>query len=456
MTSEGPSALPYPQRTISDEFGELQYIVSQFQTQLDAPHGTVGLHPFGPVNVDAAKTAFTQACQRLRSALSSYRDTTLASWTQLLAEGGQAAEGVALTHKAAAAERELDEMRRIADALHSDAAKCRGMLLDAAASAIFRAGGPSGLVEERLRALARRLGLAHYTEKSDTVTTVTLAGAIIVIDVDMGPALKVKVSYVSGTDDDARIDALMGARLRAGDIGGFEQLVEQLAALDRLTRERAPASFIHNTFAQVATLADIHAQELGALNGDPRLLLRSGSGVALPHARHVGASSLYFMPPELRLGLADADWEGLAAQKMTESVGAVAGLCHWLHYAWEASAAAHCFLPPAVHSLCVGDDASASAVTVRHPGIAGLHLLFLELSRDTQPDEGLWIPYTLVARVDPPLPACALTVRAIMAATNNDAAAAAATAPAEPEQAAHDSPRLLENAPTLESLVRSQ
>ncbi|KAJ2830986.1 hypothetical protein GGI24_001741, partial [Coemansia furcata] len=302
MTSEERSALPYPQRTISDEFGELQYIVSQFQTQLDAPHGTVGLHPFGPVNVDAAKTAFTQACQRLRSALSRYRDTTLASWTQLLAGGGggdgqaaaaAAAEGVvALTHKAAAAEGELDEMRRIADALHSDVAKCRGMLLDAAASAISRAGGPSGLVEERLRALARRLGLAHYTEKSDTVTTVTLAGTIIVIDVDMGAALKVKVSYVSGTDDDARIDALMGARLRAGDISGFEQLVEQLATLDRLTRERAPASFIHNTFAVVATLADIHAQELGALNGDPRLLLRSGSGVALPHARHVGASSL--------------------------------------------------------------------------------------------------------------------------------------------------------------------
>ncbi|KAJ2789785.1 hypothetical protein GGI18_002199 [Coemansia linderi] len=479
MSTEAPSALPYPQRTISDEFHELQYIVSQFQTQLDTPHGTVGLHPFGPVNVDGAKTSFTQACKRLREALTSYRDTTLASWIHLLsAPNNYDSSALALTNKAPAAVRELDEMRRIADALHEDTNKCKTVLLDAAATAISKAlavSGPTGqqatMVVERLKSTARRLGLAQYTdtrtEGSDTITTVTLAGSIIVIDVDIGnsqAALKVKVSYVSDIEHDDRIDALMLDRLRAGDIRGFEELVEEMAVLDRLTRERSPASFIHNTFAIIATLKEIQAQELAALDGDSRLLLRCGSGIALPHARHVGPSSLYFMPATLRHGLADDDWEKLVnTQSMSERAKSVSELCHWLYYTWEPSSSPHYFLPSAVEKLCLPADAmevaGSQVITVRHPAIHGLDMRFLEFTKqqadgtDMQAEgdasSEFWIPYTLVARLEPPLPACALTVRAIMTATSSDATTQ------EPEQTAgHDSPRLLENAPTLENLVR--
>ncbi|KAJ2732142.1 hypothetical protein IW152_004002 [Coemansia sp. BCRC 34962] len=482
MSSEAPSALPYPQRTISDEFHELQYIVSQFQTQLDTPHGTVGLHPFGPVNVDGAKTSFTQACKRLRDALTSYRDTTLASWIHLLsAPSSYDGSALVLTNKAPAAVRELDEMRRIADALHEDTNKCKTVLLDAAADAIAKALAVSGsagqqatMVVERLKSTAKRLGLAHYTdtrtEGSDTITTVTLAGSIIVIDVDIGnsqAALKVKVSYVSDIEHDDRIDALMLDRLHAGDIRGFEELVGEMAVLDRLTRERSPASFIHNTFAIIATLREIQAQELAALDGNSRLLLRYGSGIALPHARHVGPSSLYFIPATLRHGLADDDWEKLVnTQSMSERTKSVSELCYWLYYTWEPSSLPHYFLPSAVEKLCLPADAMEVAgsrvVTARHPAIHGLDMRFLEFTKqqtsgtDMQREGGdanseLWIPYTLVARLEPALPACALTVRAIMAATSPDATAQ------EPEQTAataHNSPRLLENAPTLENLVR--
>ncbi|KAJ2863857.1 hypothetical protein GGH94_003307 [Coemansia aciculifera] len=464
MSNEAASALPYPQRTISDEFRSLQYIVSQFQTQLDAPHGTVGLHPFGPVNVDGAKTAFTQACKRLREALTSYRDTTLASWTHLLSAQGPPGnyDGMALTNKAPAAVRELDEMRRIADALHEDTKQCKMILLDAAASAISKAlvsGPQQAMLVERLKSTAKRLELAHYTdtrmEGTETITTVTLAGSIIVIDVDIGDSsasLKVKVSYVSDIEHDERIDALMLDRLRAGDIRGFEELVEEMAVLDRLTRERSPASFIHNTFAIIATLKEIQVQELAALDGDSQLLLKYGSGIALPHARHVGPSSLYFMPATLRHGLAAEDWDKLVnGQAMSENVKSVSGLCHWLYYSWEPSSSPHCFLPAAIQKLCLSADAmeeGGSQVTVQHPAIHGLDMRFLEFKHGDMQDE-FWIPYTLVARLEPALPACALTVRAIMAATT------LVTQDEQPMVAtAHDSPRLLENAPTLESLVR--
>ncbi|KAJ2907834.1 hypothetical protein GGI21_003491 [Coemansia aciculifera] len=499
MSGEASSALSYPQRTISDEFRELQHIVSQFQTQLDAPHGTVGLHPFGPVNVDGAQTSFTQACKRLREALTSYRDTTLVSWSRLLSSdsrqlsagqpiGMNESLAVALTNKAPSTVRELDEMRRIADALHEDTNKCKGVLLDAAADAISKAlavTGPTGqqamLLVERLKSTAKILGLAHYTDVrtedgggggDGTITTVTLAGTIIVIDVDIGAhveALKVKVSYVSDIEHDERIDALMLDRLRAGDVRGFEELVAEMAELDRLTRTQSPASFIHNTFAVVATLAEIQAQELAALDGDFKQLLQYGSGIAVPHARHVGPSSLYFMPATLRHGLANEDWESLVKEHLlNDRTKSVAELCHWLYYSWETSSKPHCFLPAAHQKYCLAADAmledseSHHTVTIRHPGIQGLDMRFLEFLPPRQTDgasdgggdaAGVWIPYSLVARVEPPLPASALTVRAIMAATALDAA----VAPESNQVVAvtHDSPRLLENAPTLENLVRN-
>ncbi|KAJ2000541.1 hypothetical protein GGI04_004111, partial [Coemansia thaxteri] len=203
--------------------------------------------------------AFTQACRRLREALTSYRGTALESWGRLISkqsEGGGLPDSslAVLTHKVTAAGQELNEMRRVVDTLHEDASKCGNILTEAAADAISKAlaiGGLGGqqaqLLVERLKSMAKRLGLAHYTDTQthmeETVTTVTLAGSIIVIDVDIGnsiASLKVKVSYVSDMDHDERIDALMLDRLHAADIRGFEALVEEMAELDRLTKEQSP------------------------------------------------------------------------------------------------------------------------------------------------------------------------------------------------------------------------
>ncbi|KAJ2381689.1 hypothetical protein GGI05_005893 [Coemansia sp. RSA 2603] len=311
MSSEAPKLPPQPVRSISDEFRELQFIVDKFQNQLSTADGTVGLHPFGPVNVEKAQASFTRTCLRLREALTGYRDTTLASWKQLivadanqLQQQQQVAGAVpastaisANTHRAAVAAQELSDMRNISDAVHEDARSCSKILFDAAAQAVSRAlslssVGQPDLLVERLKASAKKMGLAHYTDVQShgdegEITTVTLAGGILVIDVDIGTRkdqIKVKVSYVSDIEHDERIDALMLGRLIAGDIKGFEELVEEMAELDRLTKERAPANFIHNTFALTATLAEIQKQELGALDGDVKQLLRHGSGIALPQS----------------------------------------------------------------------------------------------------------------------------------------------------------------------------
>ncbi|KAJ1663573.1 hypothetical protein IW140_004860 [Coemansia sp. RSA 1813] len=490
---------PRPTRTISDEFRELQYIINKFQEQLNSPDGIVGLHPYGPVNVEQAKQSFAQACKRLRDALLGYRDTTLVSWSRLFATEGGNPNLITITNRATAASQELVSMRQITDALHEDVDKCRSFLLDAAADAISRSltnqcaslvnTSQTTMIIERLKAIAKRLGLAHYTdvqkrESEGEITTVTLAGGILVIDVDIGSnmeQLKVKVSYVSDIEHDERINTLMLGRLRAGDIRGFEKLVQEMATLDRLTNERSPANFIHNTFAIISTLAEIQKQEISALDGDSSQLLRYGTGIALPHAHHVGPSTLYYMPAVSRAGLTSNEWGALESNSL-DGIADVSG-CNWLYYSWESSSSPRYFLPALFNQHCLSpdytieDSDSHKVVTVHHPTIHGLDMRFLEFFRKkntsnaeamqvdgqglaTDINDEFWIPYTLVAQVEPPLPACALTIRGIMAATvtNTDdstVASASASSDSNPKSLGglQDSPRLLENAPTLESLV---
>ncbi|KAJ1801241.1 hypothetical protein LPJ59_000455 [Coemansia sp. RSA 2399] len=488
---------PRPTRTISDEFRELQYIINRFQEQLNSPDGIVGLHPYGPVNVEQAKQSFAQACKRLRDALLGYRDTTLVSWSRLFTTEGNNPNLATITNRTTAAAQELASMRQIADSLHEDVDKCRSFLLDAAADAISRSltnqfdssdgTGLSTMLIERLKAISKRLGLAYYTdvqkrEGEGEITTVTLAGGILVIDVDIGSTigqLNVKVSYVSDIEHDERINTLMLRRLRTGDIHGFERLVQEMATLDRLTNERSPANFIHNTFAIISTLAEIQRQELAALDGDSSQLLRHGTGIALPHTRHIGPSTLYYIPAVSKAGLTTSEWSSLESNSL-DGIADVAG-CNWLSYSWEPTSSPRCFLSALFNQHCLSpdymieDSESHKVLTVHHPTIQGLDMRFLEFVRKksnssadamqvdgqnaaTDINSEFWIPYTLVAQVEPPLPACALTIRGIMTATAtsmDDSTLASSDPNAKSFGGIQDSPRLLEDAPTLESLIRS-
>ncbi|KAJ2851115.1 hypothetical protein IWW36_001366 [Coemansia brasiliensis] len=480
---------PRPLRTVSDEFRELQNIVDQFRSQLDTTNGIANLHPFGPINADQARAQFIEACSRIRDSLTAYRNTTLGSWAQLLANSvhqqpahvGQQmpiADSVALaaTKRAAVAGQELSEMRKITDALHQDLGSCQRKLFAAAGKAISHVQSygmqSSELLVERLMATAKRLGLACYTDVQgrdgeDKVTTVTLAGGILVIDVDIGMSkdqMKIKISYVSDIEHDQRIDMLMLSRLRAGDIPGFEKLVEQVATLDRLTKEKSPASFIHNTFATASTLTEIQKQELAALNGDLRQVLRHGSGIALPYMRHIGPSTLYFMPATLVHGLQAQEWALLTSNDFAP----IADMpqCLWLDFVWEPSSKQHCLLTEKFPKHCLGSDQMSEdsethkVVSHPHPTIHDLEMRFLEpvLSNSesenadtsgTQQTENsdLRIPYTLAAHLAPELLACALTVRSVMTAVGHKADGSPSIS--------QISPRLLEDAPTLERLIHA-
>lgn len=431
-----------PQRTVSDEFEEMLSILGQLQTQQ---------HPYGPTSVDQAQTAFTQSCQRLRKALTGYRDSSLSSWQQLAAVSPPQTMA-AVSHRVVIASRELNEMRRLVDTLHQDATACRNILLDGASDAISRNNWDESLVVERLKFAAKRLQLAQYVDvqkhEDQKTTTVTLAGTIVVVDIDIGQnypkdpsTLNVRVSYVPDMDNDSRIGQLMLERLRAGDMRGLESLIEEIAELDRLTKEHSPANFIHNTFALVSTLAEVQRQELAALDGaDPRQLMRLGTGLALPHSKHIGPSLLYHMPATALHGLSypGGSWDDLVASDPKHPVPFTllnqlnSEVCKWIHLGWEPTSQPKLFPPTFNNSssqlfkgYCVADGSSPSAyatvTATHHPTIEELDLWFIELNSgktdamDVGDKENMpvSVPYTIVARLEPPLHACWQTLDAL-------------------------------------------
>ncbi|KAJ1935144.1 hypothetical protein EC988_008576, partial [Linderina pennispora] len=150
---------------------------------------------------------------------------------------------------------------------------------------------------------------------------------------------------------------------------------------------------------------------------------------------------------------------------------AVFAKCIWLHFGWEPTQPPQCFLSALFQQHCLSpeymieDSESHRVASISHPTIHGLQLRFLEFIRrqanpsqmqvdsDAQKadfDDKFWVPYRVVAKLAPSMPACAQTVRKLMTAAclgpeTQDTASAAATM--------QDSPRLLEDAPTLEYLV---
>ncbi|PIA16915.1 hypothetical protein COEREDRAFT_15107 [Coemansia reversa NRRL 1564] len=447
MDSSSGSKAAAIQRTISDELEELQGIIALFQRQLETPDGIVGLHPLGPINVDKARMGSAQACGRLKVALIEFQKNTVASWEQLASKDPQdQGEAVGGARRAAVAAAELVEMRRIAETVQTDVRQSQKRVFEAAGAALaqtLQQEWPAGLAG-RLRASAGRLGLACYTDEQAGAATVTLAGRDLVIDVDVGTtatAVGVKVSFVSEMAHDARLDGLLQRRLAACDVCGFEALAAEMAALDRLARAQAAANVVHNTFAVAATLAELQRQELAALDGDVARLLRVGSGLALPFARHVGASTVYHLPAALCHGLSAEQWTTL-----NEGHAAAADMlrdCQWLDFAWESSVQRHWFLAPDAAQHWIAADHAGEAHL--HPGIAGLQVRFVEPPTEDQASGGAWAPYTLVIRVDPPLVACAQTVRALMTVTAYGGIGG--------KPVLDDAPRLLEDAPTLEHIL---
>ncbi|KAJ1980351.1 hypothetical protein H4R35_001156 [Dimargaris xerosporica] len=301
------------------------------------------LHPLGPINYAAAHGEFTRIVNQIRRILQDYRDQTLAS------EAFNLVTSTTLLRKAHTSMREESRLLSLQQQYQETMAACLQQL---------RAhSGDARLVAEQLvqqlKNIAERQRMTYYVDTSNStpdqpVTTVTLCGSIVVIDVDVagdnGQVLQVKVTYATGSKPDAKVDHILSQQLKQEDLASFAKSVATLALLDRLTKQHEPIDFFRVMLVVGQDLHAIFDMERAAAHQDLNQVLKLGHGITCHDCFHPGPTLLYWIP--------SLDLYQCENQLMADPVSC-SDRFHALWISVEESTVPMCFLPPDRDSFIV-------------------------------------------------------------------------------------------------------
>ncbi|KAF8986134.1 hypothetical protein BGZ46_009245 [Entomortierella lignicola] len=196
-----------------------------------------------------------------------------------------------------------------------------------------------------IRDMATELGLECYLEtgsRSDNsvyVSTLTIGGNVIVIDIDVestGAILRCKVSYASEIHQDERVDRLLAHNLRckcgkllqttsgtgkaaegklihlpdcSRDFEAFSKNLKALATLDSFSKRYPNVDFFHNMKAIDVDLKELFKREMILTGRNLHKVLTQGHGIPMTHAVSPGPSVAYWAS---KVDLLDVSWEELS------------------------------------------------------------------------------------------------------------------------------------------------
>ncbi|KAF9209065.1 hypothetical protein BGZ49_006474 [Haplosporangium sp. Z 27] len=196
-----------------------------------------------------------------------------------------------------------------------------------------------------IRDMATELGLECYLEtgsRSDNsvyVSTLTIGGNVIVIDIDVestGAILRCKVSYASEIHQDERVDRLLAHNLRckcgkllqttsgtgkaaegklihlpdcSRDFEVFSKNLKALATLDSFSKRYPNVDFFHNMKAIDVDLKELFKREMILTGRNLHKVLTQGHGIPMTHAVSPGPSVAYWAS---KADLLDVSWEELS------------------------------------------------------------------------------------------------------------------------------------------------
>ncbi|KAI8052288.1 hypothetical protein BDF22DRAFT_687470 [Syncephalis plumigaleata] len=307
-----------------------------------------GMHPMGPINIDTLSLALKRYLAEARDLLMSYRDTTL---PRAIAEGQTGCVSL----------RTFSSLLKEEATLHADVRRlremtqyCQKQIVNACQDDTSRR---KRLISQ-LESIAKRHGLESYcdeTTQGQLHTTVMLAGAVVVIDVELKQSLntiEAKVTYALPEDstnsntENLLLDQLLTRTLKSEDMASFEEQVAWLAAIDRYTKLNSSVDFFHCMQILQHDIATIFQREMSICSGDISTVLLYGHGVPLSDRVHPGPVVAYWAPRTLLVG---TDWERFN-QCLTISEGVddldIDSLkaFHYLHLQLEQSSSIHKYL----------------------------------------------------------------------------------------------------------------
>ncbi|KAI9256577.1 mediator of RNA polymerase II transcription subunit 1-domain-containing protein [Phascolomyces articulosus] len=421
--------------SISSSVYGIQHLFSDLEKQWlalkkDPQSSTVAneVHALGPVNLDNVRHQFTTCIDSIRSICTQF-ETEVLSDVKKMGAGADPAFRKHLTHLKEQAQLESTVMH-VKDTLKNTKDSLEQSLND-------REESKSIVQTRKLERLAHSMGLMPFVDASqrnelgEQITTITLGGTVIVIDIDLdksGQVLRSKVTYVSEvlqSDQDDKVDRLLARNLQSENFDIFTRNIGALALLDRLNVKYAPVDFFLIIRGLIADLKSIYDQEMQLLSNDIASVLMEGHGIPNKHLDYPGLSISYWISKEHFLG---SDWESV--QETTEK-----GENHILLsdtakvlISFEESQQPQSFIPPNRKHYMLGFEESTDSAKESENGD---HLDIVKertWPKFMQPMRFVKmlpsypgvtpVPIRFVAKLDPPIPAADAIVRKLMIATD--------------------------------------
>ncbi|KAG0197796.1 hypothetical protein BGX28_008703 [Mortierella sp. GBA30] len=292
------------------------------------------LHPLGPVQVGALQRDFKEKIAAIRAICLSFAQGPL---HQSL-NGGDSSN-LQSFKKYAALLKDETQLEEALSSVKLSMTQCQNTL---------RAASQDGNIKKdhlinTIRDMATKLGLECYLETGSRpnsllpVSTLTIGGNVIVIDIDVestGAILRVKVSYASEIHQDERIDRLLAHNLRckcgkllqsqetdkpsdvnlthladcSRDFDAFSKNLRVLATLDSFTKRYPNVDFFHNIRSMDFDLKELFKREMFLTGRDLQRVFREGHGIPMTHAVLPGPSVAYWAP---KAELLDVSWDAL-------------------------------------------------------------------------------------------------------------------------------------------------
>ncbi|KAL0093672.1 hypothetical protein F4703DRAFT_1830656 [Phycomyces blakesleeanus] len=385
------------------------------------------LHAFGAVNIDKVRQEFTNHINSIRTICSQFETEVLGDVMKM----GSGADPAFRKHFTHLKEQALLEstVLKVKDTLNRTQEYLDESLDSSEES-------KAKIKIQKIEHLAQSIGLMTFVDSSQKtaygipMTTITLGGTVIVVDIDIdntGSVLRAKVTYVSEAlqnDQDERVDNMLAENLQLKSLSLFKRNLGTLALLDRLNVKYAPTDFFLITKWLLADLKAIYSQEVLLLDDDLASVLMEGRGIPSLYLDHPGVSISYWIDKKYVLG---GDWKSVQKSIDRDQNNQLLYKSHKLDISFEASLHPQQFLPPSRTNYLLGFDETEDSV---QEGVNGMHYKivketefpkFIGAMRFVKPLPTLpglhSIPVRFVAILDPPVPASDLIVQKLMKIT---------------------------------------
>ncbi|KAL4210481.1 mediator of RNA polymerase II transcription subunit 1-domain-containing protein [Rhizopus microsporus] len=258
------------------------------------------LHALGPVNLDKTRQEFSQHINSIRNICSQFETEVLGDVMKMGA-GADPAFRKHFTHLKEQATLE-STVTRLKNILIKSKERLEESLKEKDES-------KSKIEIQRLEKIAQSMGLITFVDSSkmfeteNPITTITLGGTLIVIDIDIddvGRIHNTKVTFVSESmqaEEGDRVDRILKENLQSCNFELFKRNLQSLALLDQLN---------------VMWLSKVEVTNLmnRQVESDLLTVLLEGHGIPCLHLNYPGISICYWVDKFHN----DIDWEQVKEQ----------------------------------------------------------------------------------------------------------------------------------------------